>query len=80
MPPRLTVWRAWKEPPKPGSPDAAMLALAENTLPFLNGGEPIAWAPHIPTSISLTIIVGILVVTTVASLMKERKDTQNSSS
>ena len=27
----LTVWRAWKEPPKPGSPDAAMLALAENT-------------------------------------------------
>ncbi|HEA54121.1 hypothetical protein LCGC14_1866460 [marine sediment metagenome] len=57
-----------------------LLALAENTLPFLNGGEPIAWAPHIPTSISLTIIVGILVVTTVASLMKERKDTQNSSS
>ena len=27
----LTVWRAWKEPPKPGSPDAAAVALAENT-------------------------------------------------
>jgi hypothetical protein len=27
----LTVWRAWKEPPKPGSPDAAMVALADNT-------------------------------------------------
>lgn len=56
-----------------------LLALAENTLPFLNGGEPIAWAPHIPTWLSLTIIVSILVVTTVASLMKERQETQNSS-
>lgn len=27
----LTVWRAWKEPPKPGTPDAAMAALDENT-------------------------------------------------
>ncbi len=26
-----TVVKAWREPPKPGSPDAAMLALAENT-------------------------------------------------
>ncbi|HET8791761.1 MAG TPA: TerC family protein [Modicisalibacter sp.] len=56
-----------------------LLALAENTLPFLNGGEPIAWAPHIPTWLSLSVIVGILIVTTVASLMKERKEAQNSS-
>lgn len=56
-----------------------LLALAENTLSFLNGGEPIAWAPHIPTALSLAIIVGILIVTTIASLMKERSDTQKSS-
>ncbi|MDY8107929.1 TerC/Alx family metal homeostasis membrane protein [Fulvimarina sp. 2208YS6-2-32] len=45
-------------------------ALEDNTLPFLNNGQPIEWAPHITTSTSLIVIIGILVVTTVASLVK----------
>ena len=49
-------------------------AMAENTLPFLNGGESITWVPHISTWLSLSIIIGVLIVTTVASLAKSRKD------
>lgn len=49
-------------------------ALHENTLPFLNGGEPIHSAPEIPIWMSLTGIVLILGVTTIASLAKTRKD------
>lgn len=49
-------------------------AMHTNTLPFINGGEPIHWAPHIPIWLSLTFIVVVLVVTTVASLLKTRKD------
>ncbi len=45
-------------------------ALAENNLPFVNGGEPVAWAPHVPIWLSLTVIVGVLIVTTAASLAK----------
>ena len=44
-------------------------AMHENELPFINGGEPIAWAPDIPILASLGVIVGILAVTTVASLI-----------
>ena len=49
-------------------------ALAENELPFINGGEPVPWAPEIPTWMSLAAIVVILGVTTVASLWKSRRD------
>src|SRR4029079_4607353 len=45
-------------------------AMHENELPFINGGEPIPWAPEIPIWLSLVVIVGTLVVTTVLSLMK----------
>ncbi len=45
-------------------------ALAENNLPFLNGGEPIGWAPHISIGVSLSVIVGALTLTALASLMK----------
>lgn len=48
-------------------------AMHENTLPFINGGEPMHWAPEIPIGVSLGAIVGILGVTTVASLMASRK-------
>ncbi len=48
-------------------------ALHENTLPFLNGGEHIS-VPEISTGLSLAIIVGTLVVTTVASLIKSKSD------
>ncbi len=49
-------------------------ALAENSLFFLNGGEPVGWAPHIPIWLSLLAIVGILAVATVASLVKSSRD------
>lgn len=48
-------------------------ALHENTLGFINGGEHVA-VPEISTSVSLIVIVGVLIVTTVASLIKTRND------
>jgi tellurite resistance protein TerC len=47
-------------------------AMHDNTLPFVNGGESIHWAPDIPIWASLLVIVGTLAVTTVASLAAER--------
>ena len=46
-------------------------ALHENELPFINGGEPVPWAPEIPIWLSLAVIVGTLVVTTVLSLSED---------
>ncbi len=43
-------------------------ALHENTVPFINGGRPLA-VVEIPTGLSLGVIVGILAVTVVASLV-----------
>jgi len=54
-------------------------AMEANTLPFLNGGQPIEGLPHIETSFSLSVIIGILVVTTVASLLKSRSDDRKAS-
>lgn len=48
-------------------------ALHTNELPFVNGGEPVEWAPEIPIWLSLTIILSTLVVATVASLLKSRR-------
>ncbi len=48
-------------------------ALHENTLPFINGGEPVH-VPQIPTLLSLAVIIVTLVITTVASLWKTRAD------
>jgi tellurite resistance protein TerC len=45
-------------------------ALHENTLPFLNHGHHIGWAPAIPIWVSLTVILGSLVVATGASLAR----------
>lgn len=47
-------------------------AMHSNTLPFLNGGEPIHAVPAIPTWLSLLVILGILAVTTIASLVSSR--------
>jgi tellurite resistance protein TerC len=47
-------------------------ALHENELPFVNGGEHVAWAPEIPISVSLLVILGTLTVTTAASLIAAR--------
>ena len=49
-------------------------ALGDNNVPFINGGQPVGWAPHIGIEISLGVIVGTLTVTTVASLIKSRHD------
>jgi tellurite resistance protein TerC len=50
-------------------------ALHLNEVPFINGGEHVGWAPQIPIWMSLTVIVGTLAVTAVASLLKSRSDT-----
>ncbi len=46
-------------------------ALHENTLSFINGGEHVS-VPEISTPVSLSVIIGILVVATVASLLRTR--------
>jgi tellurite resistance protein TerC len=48
-------------------------ALAENNLPFINGGEPVEWAPHFPIWISLPVIVVILGITTATSLISSAR-------
>lgn len=48
-------------------------ALHTNTLPFINGGEPVSWAPEIPITLSLVVILVILGVTAVASLLHTRR-------
>ncbi|GAA2899908.1 tellurium resistance protein TerC [Actinoplanes cyaneus] len=45
-------------------------ALAENNLPFLNGGRPIGWAPHIGIGFSLSVIAGTLALTAIASVVR----------
>jgi tellurite resistance protein TerC len=53
-------------------------ALHENELPFVNGGEHVGWAPDIPIWVSLLVILGTLVVTTVASLVHDRRVSRRS--
>jgi tellurite resistance protein TerC len=49
-------------------------ALHENSLPFVNDGQPLEGVPEIPIWLSLTLIIGILGVTAVASLVKSSRD------
>jgi tellurite resistance protein TerC len=55
-------------------------ALHENEVPFINGGEPVEWAPDIPIWLSLLVIIGTLAITTVASLAKDARDRRAASS
>lgn len=48
-------------------------AMHINELPFVNGGEPILWAPEIPIWFSLLFIAATIAVATVASLIKTRR-------
>lgn len=48
-------------------------ALHTNTLGFINQGNAVTTIPEIPTNISLLIIVGILALTTLASLIGARR-------
>ncbi|EMY34741.1 hypothetical protein D477_008233 [Arthrobacter crystallopoietes BAB-32] len=45
-------------------------ALHENNLPFVNGGEPVP-VVEISIGLSLTVIIGVLVITVIASLMSK---------
>src|SRR3954469_17986941 len=47
-------------------------ALHTNELPFVNGGEHVTAIPEIPTSLSLVVILATLLITTLASLAKNR--------
>ncbi|NGM14449.1 TerC family protein [Verrucosispora sp. WMMA2044] len=49
-------------------------ALADNNLPFINNGEHVGWAPHIPIWLSLLVILGTLAVATAASLVRSSRD------
>ncbi|MDU2793251.1 MAG: TerC/Alx family metal homeostasis membrane protein [Actinomyces sp.] len=49
-------------------------ALHANTLPFINGGRGVEWAPEISVSVSLGVIVVTLVVTVIASLVRSAMD------
>jgi len=53
-------------------------ALHVNELPFINGGQPVSGAPEITIGQSLGAIVGILTITTIASLLKSRADSKTS--
>ena len=44
-------------------------ALHSNELHWVNGGDPVRWAPVVPIWLSLSVIVGVLALTTVLSLV-----------
>lgn len=46
-------------------------ALHTNTLPFVNGGQPVP-VPLIGIELSLGVIIGVLAITTIASLLRTR--------
>ena len=50
-----------------------MEALSGNSLPFINGGQPVAWAPEIPTWVSLAVIVVAIGGAALLSVMKMRQ-------
>ncbi len=49
-------------------------ALKVNELPFINGGEPVAWIPEIPIWFSLGFIATTITVAAALSLLKTRND------
>ncbi|MBM2615356.1 TerC family protein [Actinoplanes sp. LDG1-06] len=49
-------------------------ALHTNSIPFINGGDGVHWAPEIPIWLSLLVIIGTLGIATVASLIKSSRD------
>lgn len=50
-------------------------ALHENNVPFINDGEPVQ-VVEISTSVSLLVIIGVLIVTVVASLLSRKGQAQ----
>ncbi len=52
-------------------------ALHTNELPFINGGEHVTAIPEIPTWLSLAVILVTLLITTLASLAKNKRDREH---
>ena len=50
-----------------------MEALHGNTLPFINGGQPLEAVPDIPTWASLLVIVLAVGIAALASILKSRR-------
>lgn len=48
-------------------------ALHENNLPFINGGESVA-VPEVSTFVSLAVIVGVLAITVIVSVIRDKRD------
>ncbi len=48
-------------------------ALHENSLPFLNGGQPLESVPTVGIGLSLGVIAGVLLVTVLASVLATRR-------
>jgi tellurite resistance protein TerC len=48
-------------------------ALHQNSLPFLNGGHPVPWAPEVPTAVSLAVVLGIIAGTALTSMISARR-------
>jgi tellurite resistance protein TerC len=49
-------------------------ALHTNSLPFINDGQPVEWAPVVPVGVSLGFIIVTLIVTAAASIVMERRE------
>jgi len=49
-------------------------AMHENELAFINGGQPIEWAPDINNWVSLGVIFASMAVATIASLVASRRE------
>jgi tellurite resistance protein TerC len=49
-------------------------ALHTNTLPFVNHGRPVEWAPEVPTWVSLVVIAAVLGATVLASWIHARRE------
>lgn len=48
-------------------------ALHVNEVPFINGGEPVKWAPEISTNTSLGVIVSAIAISAIASAFAVRR-------
>lgn len=56
--------------------DLILHALHKNSLPFINGGQPVN-VPEISTPMAITVIMGVLIVSVVASLLRTREGGRN---
>lgn len=52
-------------------------ALHTNSLPFINDGQPVEWAPVVPVGVSLGFILVTLMITAAASIAMERREHQH---